>query len=150
MKVILLEDVENLGPAGSELEVKDGYARNYLIPKKLAILSTKGNLKILAEERRRKILKEAKTLKDAQALAEELKKVSVTISRQVGEEDRIFGSVTTRDIAEGLANQGIKIDRKKIKLDEPIKALGIYDIPIKLHPQVQVEVKVWVVKEDII
>lgn len=147
MKIILRQDYEKLGSAGDVVEVKAGFARNYLIPKKIAYPALPNYLKMMQEERRQKQQRQLKEKKVAEALAQKLAKVSLTISVSVGEEDRIFGSVTTQDIAEALKNQGFDIDRKKIMLEEPIKALGIYSVPLKLHSEVEAKVKVWVVKE---
>lgn len=147
MKVILKKDVESLGTAGNIIEVKDGYARNYLIPKGLALKADQRNLKILEEEQKRIKLKLNKDKKNAELLAQKLNGVSCTATVAVGEEDRVFGSVTSQNIADLLKEKGFDIDRRKILLDEPIKALGIYDIPIKLHSEVEAKIKLWVVKE---
>ncbi|RMG66390.1 MAG: 50S ribosomal protein L9 [Calditrichaeota bacterium] len=147
MKIILRQSVERLGEAGEVVTVKDGYARNYLIPKQLAYPATPSYIKMLEEERRQKQHRLQKEKRMAEELAEKLKKVSVTIPVRVGEEDRMFGSVTTQDIAAALKEQGYDIDRRKILLDEPIKELGIYPVSIKLHPEVEASIKVWVVKE---
>lgn len=147
MKVILREDYENLGSLGDIVQVKPGFARNFLIPRKIAYPARANFIKMIEEEQRQKEHRKHKERKAAQALAEELQDVSVTISVSVGEEDKMFGSVTTQDISEALASQNIDIDRKKIILDEPIKELGIYSVPIKLHSDVEAKIKVWVVKE---
>ncbi|MBO8131227.1 MAG: 50S ribosomal protein L9 [Candidatus Marinimicrobia bacterium] len=146
MKIILLQDYENLGKAYDEVEVKDGYARNFLIPKGIAIKSTKQNLKIIENRLNMQKFKEEKKLRQAKQLAEKLQKISLTIPVQVGEEDKVFGSVTSHEIAESLKEKGFDIDKKNILLEEPIKALGIYDIPIKLHSEVTATIKLWVVK----
>jgi len=146
VKIILLQDYENLGKAYDEVEVKDGYARNFLIPKGIAIKSTKQNLKIIENRLNMQKFKEEKKLRQAKQLAEKLQKISLTIPVQVGEEDKVFGSVTSHEIAESLKEKGFDIDKKNILLEEPIKALGIYDIPIKLHSEVTATIKLWVVK----
>jgi len=146
MKVILKKDVETLGPAGKIIDVKDGYARNYLIPWGIALKADEKNIKILEEEQKRLKLKLNKDKKNAELLAEKLNGVSCTATVSVGEEDRVFGSVTSQNIADLLKEKGFDIDRKKILLEEPIKALGIYEIPIKLHSEVEAKIKLWVVK----
>jgi large subunit ribosomal protein L9 len=147
MKVILRKEVESLGNVGDIIEVKAGYARNYLIPRGFALKADKQNIKLLEDEQQKVLLKISKDKKSAQKMAEKLNTVSCTATVTVGEEDRVFGSVTTQEIADLLKDKGFEIDRKKIILDEPIKALGIYDIPIKLHSEVEAKIKVWVVKE---
>lgn len=147
MKVILREDYENLGSLGDIVQVKPGFARNFLIPRKIAYPARPNFIKMIEEEQRQKEHRKNKERKAAQVLAEELQDVSVTISVSVGEEDKMFGSVTTQDISQALAAQNIEIDRKKIILEEPIKELGIYSVPIKLHSDVEAKIKVWVVKE---
>ena len=148
MEVLLKKEVKNLGKQGDIVKVKDGFGRNYLLPKGLAALATAKNLKILEHEK----LKESKVLekvkKSAEEVAERLKKISCTIIRHAGEEDKLFGSVTSTDISESLSNEGFEIDKKNILLDEPLKKLGVYQIPVKVHPEITVEVKVWVVKDD--
>jgi large subunit ribosomal protein L9 len=147
MKVILRKEVESLGNVGEIIEVKAGYARNYLIPRGFALKADKQNIKLLEDEQQKVLLKISKDKKSAQKMAEKLNTVSCTATVTVGEEDRVFGSVTTQEIADLLKDKGFEIDRKKIILDEPIKALGIYDIPIKLHSEVEAKIKLWVVKE---
>lgn len=146
MKVILTEDVPGLGKMGDLIQIKDGHAKNYLIPKKLAVPANPQNLK--AFEHQKTLLKEKQNRikKEAETIAEKIEKVSCTIAKPTGEEDRLFGSVTSLDIEESLKEEGINIDRKKILLEEPIKSLGIYKIPIKIHPEVTAHLKVWVVK----
>ena len=146
MRVILLQDYEELGKSGAELEVKDGFARNFLIPKGLALKADKNNIKRFQEINRRKKLKKDKELKTARKLADKLTTLSLTIPVQVGEEDRVFGSVTSQEIALQLKEKGYEIDKHQILLDEPIKALGIFDIPIKLHSEVTATIKLWVIK----
>jgi large subunit ribosomal protein L9 len=147
MKVILRQNTEGLGQIGELVDVKDGYARNFLIPRKLAYVALKGNIKALEEEKKTLSKKREQELAAAEKLAAELEKVSVTIPVQVGEEDRIFGSVTTQMISDALKEKGNEIDKRKIEIDEPIKALGIYSVSIKLHPSVNAKIKVWVVRE---
>ncbi|RMF61346.1 MAG: 50S ribosomal protein L9 [Calditrichaeota bacterium] len=147
MKIVLRQDYENLGKAGDIVNVKPGYARNFLFPRQIAYPAKPNYIRMLEEEARQKQQRKHKEKKAAEALAEELNKVSVTISVSVGEEDKLFGSVTSMDIAEALKKEGHDIDRKKIILEEPIKALGIYSVPVKVHPEVEAHIKVWVVKE---
>lgn len=147
MKVILRKDYENLGKTGDIVEVKRGYARNFLITKGIAFYADAKSLHRLDEERKQQIVKKEREKQLSEKLANELSKVSCTASVQVGEEDRVFGSVTSQDISELLKEKGYDIDRKKIILEEPIKALGIYDIKIKIHPEVESTIKLWVVKK---
>ncbi len=145
MKVILKTDVAKLGNAGDIITVKDGYARNYLIPKGLAEKAELGSVK--AVENLKKVLAQQmeKKKKEAIKLRDRLLNISCTITRQAGEGEKIFGSVTTRDIEEALKIENIHIDRKNIMLDEPIKQLGIFEVPVKLHKDVEAKIKVWVV-----
>ena len=147
MKVILRETHEKLGEAGSIVNVAKGYARNFLIPKKIALEYSKSSLKILEEEKKIKEVRKNKEKRVAEQLGIQLNKVSLTASVRVGEEDRVFGTVTTQDIANLLKEKGFNIDKKKILLEDPIKALGIYTIKIKLHSEVETSLKLWVVKE---
>ena len=147
MKVILRKNFEKLGNAGEIVEVKDGYAMNFLIPRNIAFVATKGNIRALEEEKIQKAKKQAKALEDARALAEEISKISVTIPVKVGEEEKIFGSVTTQMIADALKEKGYEVDKKKIEIPETIKTLGIYDIKVKLHHAVEATIKTWVVRE---
>jgi len=147
MKIILREAVDRLGERGDTVTVKDGYARNYLIPRGLALRATPGNMRTFEEEKKQHDVRENKTRRLAEDFAKKLRSVSITATVAVGEEDRVFGSVTAQAIAQLLKEKGFEIDKKKILLDEPIKALGVYTIPIKLHHDVQGKVKVWVVKE---
>jgi large subunit ribosomal protein L9 len=146
MKVILREDDKKLGKAGDVVVVKDGYARNYLFPRDLAVRADAGQMKRLEHER--KILRDRaeKQNKEARLVADQIEKASCTISVQVGEEDKIFGAVTAMDIAEQLAKEGITLDKKDIHLEEPIKSLGVFTVPVKLGPEVEAGLKVWVVK----
>ncbi|MFQ6617187.1 MAG: 50S ribosomal protein L9 [Fidelibacterota bacterium] len=147
MKVILTRAFEKLGQPGDIVDVKPGFARNYLFPNKIALTATKGNLKIFEEGKKRHKIQESKKVKRAQKVAEQLGKVSITATVAVGEEDKVFGSVTAQNIADLLKKKGFEIDKKNVLLDEPIKALGIYHIPIKLHHNIKTEIKVWVIKE---
>jgi len=147
MKVILKQDVDSIGTVGDIVTVKDGYARNYLIPKGMALEATAGNLKRIEQEKKNLELQKNREKKAAEHTATDLNNVSVTISVSGGEEDKLFGSVTSQDIADALKEKGFEIDKRKIILDEPIKVLGIYSVPIKLHSEVEAKVKVWVVKK---
>ena len=148
MEVILMEDVENLGSRGEKISVKDGYARNFLLPRKLALPATSSGVRMMKEEERRRAVREVKMHREAEELARALNKVSCTAEVQAGEDDRVFGAVTSGDIAELLNSQGFEIDKRKIALDEPLKALGVYTIPIRLYSDVEAKVKVWVVKKS--
>jgi large subunit ribosomal protein L9 len=147
MEVILKEDFEKLGKAGETIRVADGYARNYLIPKGVALEATKSNWSVYQEQNKQKVMQGNRLKRTAQNLARELGKISLTAAVSVGEEDRVFGAVTAQTITELLKAKDYDIDRRKIVLDEPIKALGVYSIAIKLHPEVETKVKLWVVKE---
>jgi len=146
MQVILKTQVEKLGDEGDVVNVANGYARNYLIPRRLAIEATAKNRRTLDHEKRMESDQAAKEKRDAQKLATEIANLSCTIRMQAGENDRLFGSVTALDIAAALEEQGIEIDRRKILLDEPIKELGVVTVPARIHPDVTADIKVWVVK----
>ena len=147
MKLILREDVENLGKIGEIVEVAGGYGRNYLLPRGLAVKASTKNLK--EQEHQKKFIQARmdRQEKDAQEMAGSLDSVSCTITRKTGEDEKLYGSVTTRDIEEALREEGVSIDRKRIVLEEPIKKLGVYTVPVKLHTDVTGNIKVWVVKE---
>ena len=147
MDVILREHVENLGRRGEIVKVADGYARNFLLPRKLALLVTEGNRKHIEREREKFEAKEAVEKKAAEEFAARLREAEVVIARRVGEKQALYGSVTTADIVESLAAKGIEIDRRKVQLREPIKALGETEVPVKLHREVVSAVKVKVVPE---
>ena len=147
MEVILLEDVEGVGNRGDKVKVKDGYARNFMIPKKLAISAKGAGAKVFAEVERQRARREHKVRREAEENAKKFADISVHIQMEVGEEDRIFGSVTTADIADRLKEQGIDVDKRKIMLEEPLKQLGVYNVPIKLFQDVEAKVKVWVEKK---
>ena len=148
MQLILKEDLDNLGKSGEVVNVKPGYGRNYLLPRGLAVLATAGDIKRVEHEKRVIAARTAKLSKEAQAEADRLSQVTVSIARAVGEEDKLFGSVTSRDIAEALAEKGVTVDAKKIDLAEPLKALGMTEVPIKLGRGVAAKIKVWVVKKE--
>jgi large subunit ribosomal protein L9 len=147
MEVILREHVDNLGRRGDLVKVADGYARNYLLPRKMALLATEGNKKVIEREKQKFDVQEAEEQKVAQAVADRLANVEVEIARRVGEHDTLFGSVTNADIAESLAAKGFEIDRRKVQLNEPFKKLGEFTVPVKLHRDVVVSLKVKVVAE---
>ncbi len=148
MEVILREDIEKLGGRGQVVKVAAGYARNYLLPKRLAVEATAANKKIVEQERQAHLRREAKEVSDAQELAKMLAGVMVNISQKAGEQDQLFGSVTAKDIAEGLEKLNFTIDRRKIHLDEPIKQLGEHKIPVRPHRDVTVDITVNVVREE--
>jgi large subunit ribosomal protein L9 len=148
MQIILQEDVEKLGNRGELVDVAPGYARNFLLPRKLALEATPGNMKRLERMRATFAKKEATEKADAQKLAEMLAGVSLAFTRKAGENDQLFGSVTAGDISEALAAQGYTIDKRKIVLADPIKIIGDYDIPVKLHREVTTTVKLAVKKEE--
>jgi len=148
MEIILREDVDKLGARGQVVKVAAGYARNYLLPKQLAVAATESNKKIVEQERQAHLRREAKAVGEAQDLAKLLGGVTVTIAQKAGESDQLFGSVTAKDIAEALEKQNFTIDRRKIQLDEPIKQLGEHRVTLRLHREVPVEVTVQVVKEE--
>ena len=147
MEVILREHVDKLGRRGDLVKVADGYARNYLLPRKLALLATEGNKKQIERERVKFDLKELEEQKVAQAVAERMAGVEIEIARKVGETEALYGSVTSGDIAEALAAKGFELDRRKLQLPEPIKKLGEYTVPVKLHREVTTNLKVRVVAE---
>jgi large subunit ribosomal protein L9 len=147
MEVILREHVDNLGRRGDLVKVADGYARNYLLPRKLALLATDGNKKQIERERAKFDVKELEEQKVAQAVADRMASVEIEIARRVGETEALYGSVTSADIAEALAAKGFDLDRRKLQLHEPIKKIGNYDVPLKLHRDVTVQLKVRVVPE---
>lgn len=148
MKVILKDDIAKLGSAGDVIEVRPGYGRNYLIPRNLAVEATNAHLRSIDLIRKQKELRDKKQYKVALAEKSKLEALSVTASVQVGDEDRVFGSVTSQAIAELLAAAGHPVDRRKIHLDEPIKELGLFTVPVRVAHEVTAEVKVWVVKKE--
>jgi large subunit ribosomal protein L9 len=146
MEVILLQDVEGLGFAGDIVNVKPGYMRNFLAPRKLALRASKRNRAVAEEKKRVTQARLQRQEKVNIELAETLSNVEITIEMQVGEEERLFGSVTTQDIQKTLAEQGLTIDRHDVLLDEPIKALGVYSIPVKVSAELKPEIKVYIIK----
>jgi large subunit ribosomal protein L9 len=147
MEVILREHVEHLGERGQIVKVADGYARNFLLPRKLALPATEGNRKHVERERKIMEAKEADQKALAEGLAARLQAIDIEIARRVGDTEQLYGSVTASDVADFLKAKGVVIDRRKLILPEPIKALGEYDVPVKLHRQVTVPLKVKVVRE---
>jgi large subunit ribosomal protein L9 len=147
MEIILRQAVENLGKPGDVVKVKSGYARNYLLPHGLAYEATPGNLKRIQQERERLDAAENERRSAAQAIAEKLEQVSLTFSARVGDEGKLFGSVTAADIATQLEAQGFHIEKRQIDLHDAIKALGVYRVPVRLHADVKPEVRVWVIKQ---
>ncbi len=147
MKVILCQTVKSLGERGDVILVSDGYARNYLIPRRLAWEADEKNIRRLKEEKRKEGEKDEKILRSAVTFASKLDKISCTITVKTGESEKIFGAVTSSDIREALLSKGINVDKKDILLDEPIKKLGVYTMEVRIHPKVTGRVKVWVVKE---
>lgn len=145
MQLILCEDVPNLGKTGDTVTIKDGYGRNYLLPRGLAVVATPRNMRRMEHERRVIAQRDTKRRKDAQSIKERIEGLSLTIAKNTGEEDKLFGSVTNRDIAEALKQEGLEIDRKVIQLEQPIKALGVYTVEIRLASDVTAELKLWVV-----
>jgi large subunit ribosomal protein L9 len=142
MKVILKEDVNNLGVMGMVVEVKDGYGRNFLIPRDLAVEANPKNIRHFEHQKKMIDTKVKKVRKTAEDFAEQLSQMTLSIEARAGEEDKLFGSVTTKDIAEAIAQKGVEVDRRKIQLDEPIKRLGSYEVPIKVHQDVIANVTV--------
>lgn len=147
MKVILLDDVEKLGNIGDVVDVKRGYARNFLFPRNLAIEALDKNVKVLEARKRKRERQITKKKQEMEDLGKKIASVSCTIPMTAGEEDKLFGSVTTELIADAFAAEGINIDKKQIHLAEPIRKLGIYQMEIKLHPEVTASTKVWVVRK---
>ncbi len=147
MKVILRQDFEQLGRIGDVVEVKDGYARNFLIPRQIAYQATESSMRRLEEEKKQHAKRMEKEKRTSEKLAAELEKVSITIQMKVGEEEKLFGSVTSQMIADALKEKRIEIDKRQIELEDSIKALGIYTVPVKLPGGVTGNVKVWVVRE---
>lgn len=147
MDVILLEDVEGLGRRGERRVVARGFARNHLLPRKLAILATSAGAMMFEEAERIRRSRGEKDRREAETLAHRLEKVSVTIPAQVGEDEKLFGSVTAQDIVDALKQEGIQIERRRIQLEEPLKVLGVYKVDVKLHADVSVPLRVWVTKQ---
>jgi large subunit ribosomal protein L9 len=148
IELILREDVDKLGTRGQLVKVSPGYARNFLLPKRLAVAASEANKKIVEQERQAHLKRDAKEQAGAADLAKMLDAVTVTISQKAGENDQLFGSVTSKDIADGLETQGYNIDRRKIQLDNPIKTLGEHKVTVRLHREVTAEITVSVLKEE--
>jgi large subunit ribosomal protein L9 len=148
MEVILREEIDKLGTRGQVVNVADGYARNYLLPRRLAVAATEANKKIVEQERQGYLRREAKEVAEATELAKLLADVSVTITQKAGEQEQLFGSVTSKDIAEALEKANYTIDRRKIQLDHPIKQVGEFKVPVRLHRDVTVEITVIVAKDE--
>jgi large subunit ribosomal protein L9 len=147
MEVILQETISTLGKAGEIVKVKEGYARNYLLPLKKAVLANRKNVKELDHHQKAIAAKQSKLVAGADSLKAKLEGHAVTIAKETGEEDKLFGSVTSHEIAESLTLAGYTIDKKMIHLEHPIKAIGVFDVPVRLHSEVTATVKVWVVKK---
>ena len=147
MEVILSQDVERLGRAGQVIKVKDGYARNFLFPNALAVPMNAANLKRLEQEKKNKSLQGQKLLREAQAFKDTLGAISLTIPVLTKEDETLYGSITAQEVSAALKEDGVDLDKKLIALAEPIKALGIYEIPVNLHPEVTTKLKIWVVKK---
>jgi large subunit ribosomal protein L9 len=150
VKVILREDVEKLGEAGEIVSVKPGYARNFLLPQALAYEATESSVRRLEQERERSEQRARRDYLEARRQASRLEELSLTFHARAGEESKLFGSITSADIADRLKEQALdfEIDRRQIDLDEPLKSLGVFNVPIRLHPEVRPEIKVWVIKEE--
>lgn len=148
VEVYLKHDIEKLGKAGDKVTVKNGYARNFLIPRDLAMVVTKGSLRVLQSAEQQVAASKKRELKDAQSIAERMASIECRFRRQSGEEDKIFGSVTARDIASVIKENGFDIDSRKVQLERPIRSLGIHTVSIRLHQDVITELKVWVEKEE--
>lgn len=147
MEVILHEDVPNLGEAGEIVKVKVGYARNFLIPRKLAVIADAKNVRMLEHEKKVVNAKLARLKDKSKEIAKKMAELSITIARDAGEEEKLFGSVTAMDVSNALRTEGYVIDKRHIKLKEPIKKIGVYELAVRLHPEVEGVVKVWVVKK---
>ena len=147
MKVILIKDVPKIGKKGDIKNVSDGYARNFLFASHVAVPATENSIKSVEDMKKRDLVKQAKEKEAFVELASKMGKVSLTITAEVGEEDKMFGAVTSEDIAEAMKKEGFEVDKRKVELAEPLKALGAFDVSRKLHPEVSATVKVWVVKK---
>ena len=150
LKVILRQDVPELGQSGDIVTVKPGYARNFLLPRGMAFEATNANIKQLEQEKQRGEAKSKQQYLEARRRASSLEAVSLTFHANAGEEGKLFGSITSADIAERLKEQNLdfEVEKRDIELDEPIKALGVYNVPVRLHTEVKPEIKVWVIKQD--
>ena len=147
MEVILKKNVERIGQAGDTVSVKDGFARNYLLPQGLALVATSANLKVIAVEKKKEAQRLEKKKLQAQELAQKINASSCTITAKAGDDGKLFGSVTNQDIADAYKAEGITLDKRKIELPENIKEVGVFKVVVKLHPEVAAEAKIWVVKE---
>jgi large subunit ribosomal protein L9 len=148
MEVVLKKDHEKLGKAMDVVNVKDGYARNFLIPQGIAVVATEGNRKVVAESKRLTEKREEKKLKEARVQAKKIEKIPCTIKAKVGEEEKLFGSVTTQEIADFLIKEGFAVEKRDIELEEPIKQLGVYSVKVNLYKDEYAKLKVWVVKDE--
>jgi large subunit ribosomal protein L9 len=148
MKVIMREDVPEVGKAGQTVEVKDGFGRNYLFPRNLAIPATKANLKSIGEVAKQKEIRDRKQRREAEVVKDRIEKLSLSMEVLVGEDDKLFGSVTSADIAEMLEKEGVMIDKRAIELENPIKVLGVYTVPVKVAKDVAANLKLWVIKKS--
>ena len=147
MELILCQDVPKLGKVGKVVKVKDGFARNYLLPRKLAYLATPANLKIIEQQKAKLIAESARIRKEAEEVAEKLSKVSCNLAVEVNDLEKLYGSVTEIDIVRALKDEGFEIDKKTILLEKPIEDLGIYEVGIKVHPEVTAKIRLWVTKK---
>ena len=147
MELILKQDVDKIGKAGSIIKVKDGFARNFLMPNNLAVPVTPANLKKLDEERNKKSAQAQKIKQEAEELKTKILNLSLTMPVLTQEEDKLYGSITSQDLSKLLKEEGLEVDKSRIMLGEPIKALGIYEVPVELHPEVSAKIKVWIVKK---
>lgn len=148
MKIILRQDIEKLGKMGDIVTVKDGYARNYLIPRNYAYYATKSAMNMLEIEKRKHMKRLAKEKEEAEKFAAQLGELQISIAMKVGEEGKLYGSVTNQMLAEELKLRGFDVDRRTIVIEEPIKSLGVFDVKVKLHPEVAATLKVWVISEE--
>ncbi|MDP8262817.1 MAG: 50S ribosomal protein L9 [Candidatus Ancaeobacter aquaticus] len=147
MEVLLARDVERVGKSGDIVKVKDGYARNFLLPQKFAVIATPDNIKRLEVIKRKREEEEQKKVEALKVLADQISKLSCTITAKSGEDDALYGSVSSQDIAAALVNEGVQIDKKQIEIAEPIKALGLFTVKVKVHSEIDANLKVWVIKD---
>lgn len=148
MKIILRQDIVSLGKAGEAVEVKSGYGRNFLIPRNMAVMATKGNLRAIDEIKSQNKIREKKQRVEAVRLKDKLEKLSLTCEVIVGEEDKIFGSVTSQNIVDLAAAEGFTIDKRNVMLDEAIKSLGVYTVPVKIEKEISANIKLWVIRKE--
>jgi ribosomal protein L9 len=147
MKVILLEAINKLGKVGDVVTVKEGFARNFLIPQNKARLATAGNMKTLESLKKKEAVETAKQIEAARAIANKIASLSITISAEAGDEDKLFGSITSETVSDALKEEGVVIDKKDVIIEEPIKKLGVFQITIKVHPEVKASLRLWIVKK---